>query len=265
MATILKNMSIWGGIIGASIGCTLCAAEGVVTKVSQKIFSGILVGLGFGFMAGLAGGFVGQFLYSTFGGGVSQNIIKQIFARTIGWGILGGLIGIAQGISVGSGKKMLNGIIGGLIGGGAGGLLFDIIGPIAGSGIASRFISLLSMGACIGYGIGLAEELRKSAWLKVVEGFMQGKEFILYKNITSIGNATKNDIVLSRDKMVAPRHAIIQLSQTGFTIKKMNPDFELRVNERETQVARLKTGDILHIGKTVITYNEKNLPSQRNN
>ena len=52
------------------------------------------------------------------------------------------------------------------------------------------------MGILIGVGVGLLEQFAKAAWLKVIRGEFEGKEYLVFAGTTSIGNNGKNTIVL---------------------------------------------------------------------
>ena len=74
------------------------------------------------------------------------------------------------------------------------------------------------MGVLIGLGIGLLEQFAKAAWLKVIRGEFEGKEYLLFAGTTSIGNNGKNTIVLFKDKLVGPHHCDIKLEGSKYVL-----------------------------------------------
>ena len=255
-SNVLVDMALWGGVMTALIGGCIASSEGIVTQSSEKAIKDGVIGLGIGFIGGFFGGFFGQTLYSFLGGGKVKSIGLQIFARTIGWGLLGAFVGIAQGIVVKSLKKMMNATIGGLIGGLVGGFLFDPIGIIIGGGTISRIVAIPVLGTTIGYAISMVEELSKSAWIQIIKGPMTGKQFILYKPETSIGSSPKNDIPILKDSGIAPKHAVIK--RTGNTSIIMSVfNQPVAVNGSFVPSRRLSNNDQIQLGNTVLLYSEK--------
>ena len=67
-------------------------------------------------------------------------------------------------------------------------------------------------------GVGLLEQFAKAAWLKVVRGEFEGKEYLVFAGTTSIGNNGKNTIVLFKDKLVGPHHCDIVLEGSKYVL-----------------------------------------------
>lgn len=258
-AEVLVEMSIFAALIGGAIGSCLGAVEGITSQVSQKTYRGIAVGLAFGFGGGAAGGFLGQIIYSMLGGGYIVNLIPQLFIRSIAWGLVGLFIGLGQGIGSGGGKKTTNGLLGGLVGGLVGGFLFDIIGLAADTGTISRAVAIPIIGASTGLGISLVQEIRKEAWLKVLQGATTGKEYIIFGDKTLIGSSPKCDIVLVKDNSVKTNHAEIRLENGAYIINDLNSPDGVWLNNARVSNQRLKNGDNLRIGNYSLQYFERGI------
>ena len=113
------------------------------------------------------------------------------------------------------------------------------------------------MGVLIGLGIGLLEQFAKTAWLKVVRGDFEGKEYLVFKGITSIGNSGKNTIALFKDKLVAPKHCdIVQEGSKYVLVDKGSPSGTL-VNGMRVTRHILRRGDAISIGNSVLIFNTK--------
>lgn len=255
---IIIEMALFGGVIGGLMGSALGAAEGVITRVAPVALRGGAITLGVGFLGGMVGGGIGQILYSAMGGGTfAISMGMQVLARTLALGLVGLFIGLGQGISFRSSKKIINGLIGGMIGGLVGGLLFDLIGSVTMGGGTSRFIAITLMGAAVGAAIGMVDEIRKEAWLKVIAGPMAGKEYILFNEVTRVGSSPKCDIVIYRDPEVAPFQAIIEGKQGRYRIVNNSVDYPVFVNDRPVSASALANGQSIRMGSTVFLFQLK--------
>jgi hypothetical protein len=257
LTKLLVEMGIFGGIIGGCVGLSLGAIEGIICRVKEKIIRGGGIGLCIGFGGGFFGGMIAQFIYSLLGGGTGTNLVLQIFIRGIGWSLLGIFVGISQGFAISSRQKTINGTIGGACGGAIGGLLFDPVSFIFGSGVVSRAVGISVMGASIGLGIGMVEEIRKRAWLKIEKGILAGKEFILYNEITTIGSSPKCDIVLFKDDAISPIHSNIKIENNRYIIYDNNTNSGTFVNYQRINKKTLSNNDSIQIGSTVIKFLER--------
>ncbi len=77
--------------------------------------------------------------------------------------------------------------------------------------------------------------------------------FELHKRITSIGSDPTNDIVLE-EAGLHPSHAIVQCDGSGFEIKTVDGEAELRVDGERIDRRRLSHEDRLEIGDAVMTF-----------
>ncbi len=84
----------------------------------------------------------------------------MIFARTVGWCILGLLIGASYGIKENTAGDVRFGLIGGAIGGAIGGVLFDTFGSIIqfGNGTLGRLVGFSVLGMAISIAINHLRE-----------------------------------------------------------------------------------------------------------
>ncbi len=246
------------GLIGAIVGMVLGAVEGLLSSAFMRMLRDAGLGLAIGAVGGAIAGFAGQLVYGTITGGAAEPSLPAVLVgRTIGWALAGLAIGVAQGARYFAWNRIVNGLIGGAVGGTIGGLLFDPIGMIVGGGEMSRLVALVVIGGATGAAIGLLEEVRKEAWLTVVEGPMTGKEFILYKQVTIIGSAGFCDIPLFKQPGVAPEHTRIEQQGNSFTaICVAGPD-AMAINGVPTPRQPLRSGDLIHIGQTGFYYQDR--------
>ena len=256
--SVLADMGLWGAAVSASIGGALGCAEGVTGQVKEKALLGGAVGAAVGLAGGFCGGIFGQLIYSLLGGGARVNSwAEQVLARTLGWALLGMCMGVAQGASGKAWKKVVNGLLGGLLGGAIGGLAFDFLANIFQTGVLSRLFGVTILGGLTGAGIGLVEEARKEAWLKVLEGPQSGKQFIIYAAVTRIGSSPQCEIVLIKDPLVQAEHCRIAGRANSYYLE-CRPGADVLVNGAPAVgSSRLKRGITMRVGKSLLMYEDK--------
>ena len=250
--------------VGLAIGAIMGLGEGIYygSKSNSAKYAGIGAGLGLGL--GFVSGFIAQIIYSALLSDTSEYTSEIYLAvvRALGWAILGGGIGVSIGLIKPEKMRILNCSLGGLAGGFVGGFLFNFISASVtvsenDSGMIPRLVGIILMGALIGLGIGLLEQFAKAAWLKVIRGEFEGKEYLVFEGKTSIGNSGKNTIVLFKDKLVAPNHCeIIQEGNKYVLVDKGSPMGTVVNGMRITRHV-LKQGDAIAIGNSVLVFNTK--------
>jgi pSer/pThr/pTyr-binding forkhead associated (FHA) protein len=105
--------------------------------------------------------------------------------------------------------------------------------------------------------MGVVEEMLKDAWLRVEQGALAGKQFVLYKNPTVIGSSPKCEIYLFKDPGIEPRHAAIHVVQNRREIEDLSSPQGTFLNNQSIVRHRLQDGDRIRVGKTVFHYLEK--------
>ena len=267
---LLYVLAAWGlfyAVVGGFIGAALGAVEGINSRSLEKACWGGLLGLGIGAVGGFFGGVLAQALYGGLVGGAEAVTPGTMLVRGLGWAFAGLFIGLGQGAWTRATRKMINGMIGGFIGGLIGGLMFDplhvlilwaahLTGGVVGGGV-SRLVAIVVMGAACGAAIGLVEQARKEAWLRIIEGPLTGKQFIIYRSPTTIGTSPKCDITLAADKAIAPQH--LQITQQGghYLLADLGSATGTRVNGQSVQSRSLRSGDRISLGSTTVEYAEK--------
>lgn len=256
--TAMTETLLFTALIGAMVGAALGSVEGLLSGVFAKMAKGAGIGFLIGALGGAIAGVLGQLVYG-FLTDRNDTFLYQVFARTVGWALIGMGIGLAQGVRYRNVRRLINGLVGGAVGGFAGGLLFDPISMFTGSGVISRLVGIVAIGAASGAAIGLLEEIRKEAWITIVEGPMTGKEFILYKPITAVGSASHSDIPLFKDPNVAPDHLRIQQVGNAFELVSLVGPEAVYINGAPAAHHRLRKGDLIHVGNTAFYYQDRAL------
>jgi hypothetical protein len=245
-------------------GVMIALALGMAESVASRNLQSAAIYGGIGAVLGLVGGvvvfFVATWLYHRIGGGVDPkktSLGYQIFARAVAWGILGLFLSAAPGVVMRNWRKLCLGLIGGLVGGIIGGALFDPIAKYSDSGMLSRLIAIVSIGVITGIGTALVENVAKQGWLKVIQGLIAGKQFIIYRNPTFIGSSPHCEIYLFKDFKVGPRHAALHILPGGYDIEDLGTGSKTIINGRPVRRARLRNGDQIRIGSTAFTFQER--------
>jgi len=185
------------------------------------------------------------------------SMLGDMLARAASWGLLGLFIGLAPGVVLRHGRKTLIGAVGGVVGGVVGGLVFDPLALATESEVVSRLIAIGLIGLLAGAGTGLIEEAAKLGWLKVTQGLIAGKQFILYRNPTFIGNSLSAHIYLFKDPQVGRRHAAIHVMPNGYEIEDLPWGARTLVNGKPVRRVKLRHGDQIKIGMTQFLFQEK--------
>jgi hypothetical protein len=258
------------GLIGLFIG----TIDGIICRLPRRSF---LCG-GVGLLVGLLGGFVchlaAEVAYAPLThlaekqaedpsyGLNTLGFVIQVFGRTLAWGMVGVAMGLGQGIALRSKRLLIYGLLGGVVGGLLGGMLFDpidmiVLGPDKVSAHWSRLIGFAVIGASVGAMIGIVELLARDTWLRMTEGPLTGKEFILFKDVMNIGSSPRSDIYLFNDPQVADDHAVIRSVGDECEIEARQTTHPVLLNNSPTRRSRLRHGDTVAIGRTIFTFQRR--------
>ena len=248
--------AIWSAIIALFIGLFLGIGEGVYYGSKSKAIKYAVIGAAISVVMGFASGYLAQLMYSKMLTDESSAFMSA-FIRGIGWAIMGIGIGLAVGLIKPNGKRILFCVLGGLCGAFVGGFLFNYVCDIIPNDVVARAVAIIIMGGLIGVGVGLLEQFAKQAWLKVIRGEFEGKEYLVFAGTTSIGNNGSNTIVLFKDKLVAPHHCDIILEGNKYTLVDCGTPLGTIVNGNKTTRHILKQGDAIAVGNSVLVFNTK--------
>jgi len=240
-------------------------AEGIVERTSRKALVRGLMSLGLGLLLGFVFNFIANIVFT-----IGLSILAQTseitahspglwIARGIAWMGFGVAGGVVYGIVGQSGKKCAYGIAGGVLGAGIGGVIFDPISLLAGNGAVSRAVGMALFGISTGVAIGLVESALKDRWLYVSAGPLAGKQFILYKPVTTIGSDQSCDIYLFKDPAVLPQHAVIEMRGPRATLRAAGP---VSVQGRLQREGALLSGDTVQIGRYAFLYRDRERASR---
>lgn len=255
-ASVRVGTGIWFAAIALMIGLALGIGEGVFYGSGTKAVIYALIGAGIALGIGLVSGFIAQWLYADLIQD-TEDAMKLAFIRGLGWSILGLGVGVAAGLIKPNGKRILFCSLGGFIGGFIGGFLFNYVCDWIPNDVVARGAAIAIMGLLIGLGVGLLEQVAKQAWLKVIRGAFEGKEYLVFDGVTSIGNNGSNTIVLFKDKLVGTHHCDIKLEGSTYVIYDCGTPMGTVVNGARISRKALRTGDTIAVGNSVLVFNAK--------
>jgi hypothetical protein len=235
-------------------------AESIVERSVRKALLRGVLAVPLGVILGFVFEFMANIIYNI-GLGICSSAGVQSYrnpaiwiARGIAWAVFGAAGGIVYGIVGQSGKKTKYGILGGAIGAAIGGMVFDPIAMATKGGAPSRAVGFALVGVATGVAIGLVESALKDRWLYVTAGPLAGKQFILYKSLTSIGSQQQSDIYLFKDSNILPQHALIAINGSRVQLKATGTVY---TSGSPVQIRVLQDGDLIQIGKYAFRYKER--------
>jgi len=236
-------------------------AESIVERSAKKAVYRTLLAVPLGIVFGFFFYFFANIAFNILLGMAASVGVKDernpIFwlARSLAWVIFGVAGGLVYGIIGQSSKKAQYGILGGMLGAGIGGLIFDPISmALHDTAVASRMIGFSLFGIATGAAMGVVESALKDKWLYVSSGPLAGKQFILYKQVTTLGSDQKCDIYLFKDSNILGEHAVIETRGSRVQLRANGPVF---VGGQPIQSRVLQDGDLVQIGRYGFKYREK--------
>lgn len=226
LATVYRTgTALWSAVIALFVGLFLGIGEGIYYGSKEKAVKYALIGAGVSLAIGFVSGYLAQWMYSEMLGDDPADFTAA-FIR-------------------------------GLVGAFIGGFLFNYVCDIIPNDVVARGVAVVVMGSLIGVGVGLLEQFAKAAWLKVIRGEFEGKEYLVFAGTTSIGNNGKNTIVLFKDKLVGPHHCDIKLEGSKYVLTDCGTPMGTIVNGQKTVRHVLRQGDAIAIGNSVLVFNTK--------
>ena len=250
------HTAIWAGVIALFVGLFLGIGEGVFYGSKENALKYAAIGAGVSLVIGAISGYLAQWMYASMLGD-DPSKIAAAFIRALGWSIMGAGIGLGVGLIKPEIKRIISCLIGGFVGAFVGGFLFNFVCDIIPNDFVARGIAIIVMGTLIGVGVGILEQFAKSAWLKVIRGEFEGKEYLVFPGTTSIGNNSKNTIVLFKDKLVGPHHCDIVMEGSKYIVVDCGTPMGTIVNGMKTNRHILRQGDAISIGNSVLVFNTK--------
>ena len=194
------------------------------------------------------------------GGPSNEQKIGPI-ARMAGWIIIGVAIGVCATLPRKSLRAILLGSIGGLVGGLIGALLFELIQYVmalggAGSGLVSRCLGFVFLGASVGFAVPFVESVGKPAWIRIIQGGQSGRIAVLDKSPMILGSGLKADIRIVGDMAIEAKHIRFTRAGEDQDIESLGKRGFL-VNGKMLRKTRIRHQDAVLVGATQFVYISK--------
>jgi hypothetical protein len=254
------NLILGGAVIGGSIGYFVVSVEALrdlsLVRFARLASYGVLIAMAGGMIGMYAGDRINQLLVWL----VGNYLILTMFARGLGWSLLGVAIGASEGFAARSIGKFSYGAMGGLLGGFIGGMLFELFYSFAraegGATSVWSALGLVILGACIGSLSAFVQTVFLPANVKVMRGWQEGREYALDKAANLIGRDEHADIALFRDMKVEKKHCYIkQIGGKYYLVNNGAPPEFTRVNDEPvTDQRELTDGDRIQLGSVILKF-----------
>ncbi|MBS1723564.1 MAG: FHA domain-containing protein [Armatimonadetes bacterium] len=250
-------------LLGAFIGL----AAGILNGRERGGRSNVLISAGLGLIFGAVGATFGHgiagMVYVLLGGNASNG---NMIARTFAFLPFGLLIGAAVGASQRSVRALVSGAIGGGLGGFVTGALFDPLSQMlsqlmlpaqiadlppgfqAEAGAPGRAVLAFGLGLLIGLFTALVDLATRKAWLRLVLGRNEGREWPLDSAQTLIGRDERAHVPLFGDPSVPPLAAVIARSGNQYVLQDPGSPIGVGHNGVRVPQAVLSPGDTIQIG-----------------
>jgi hypothetical protein len=240
------------------LGCAI--AESVVERSWRKAALRGLLALALGIPLGFVFSFAANVAYSillgvaSITGPITPGSPAWWACRSLAWVFFGVSAGLVYGVVGMSVRKLLYGVLGGMLGAGIGGVLFDPIALYMDTGDLSRAVGFAVFGVATGAAMGLVESALKDRWLQVTSGPLAGKQFILYKPLTTIGRSQLCDVYLFKDPSIQDMHATLERRGPGIWLTPRGPVY---MHNQPTRPRMLQNRDLIQIGRYTFRYQER--------
>ena len=224
--------------LGAALGAAIGAVGGIVGSLAGQAF---LLG-------------VGERLMASFSSQRSFARVVLPVSRAVAWAVLGLFVGAAEGVRAGSPRKVAVGVLGGILGGLVGGVLLEYSRLLLPLGATSRLIGLVVLGVAVAFFYGLIERGFAAGVLRVLNGRLKGKEFLVNQRRARIGASPRSEIALAGYEDLAERHAEVRLRGGEVVITSLEPKAPVLVNDRPVEERVLKYEDVVKVGQAKLFF-----------
>lgn len=260
----------WGAIetwflfsLGALVGLAAGMVHGLRQGGRHNLVMSSVLGLVFGAMGIGFGQSIGGALYQVAGGTSTGG---NPIARVVSFLPMGLMLGAAVGASQRSVRALVSGGLGGAIAGFLTGAMFDPLsqffgrmaltaqasaaanGAIVEIGAPGRAVTAMGLGLLIGLFTAIVELMTRRAWLRLVLGRNEGKEWPIDAAQTLIGRDERAHIPLFMDNQIPPLAAVINRQGGEYVLH--DPGSPMGVGHNGVRVGQavLKNGDTIQVG-----------------
>jgi pSer/pThr/pTyr-binding forkhead associated (FHA) protein len=259
-------------LIGALVGLTAGALQGMARGSRRHTIEMGVLGMVFGAIGSTFGAQVGAILASAImqappGGVAYMELPGRIVARALSLFPMGLFMGAAIGLTLKSKRGFMAGLLGGLVGGLFVGFAFDTLAGLIGNfsanlqvgvevppgymleiGGPSRAVLAVGLGVAVGLFVAVFDRVTRQAWVRLVLGRNEGKEWPIDTDRTMIGRDERAHVPLFGDLNVAPLHAIIFRQGSQYVLQDQGSPMGIGWNGQRVPTAILSPGDTFQVG-----------------
>ncbi len=250
-------------LLGALIGATAGLIHGWRKGGRRNLLLSGALGLVFGAVGGGFGHVVGGAFFTA--ASIAFGLNNPI-ARVAGFVPMGMAIGAAVGASALTVRSTVSGAIGGLLAGFAGGALFDPVAQVFGTllmpanmvaaqpgqqievGAPGRAVASFGLGLLIGLFTALVDRATRRAWIRLVLGRNEGKEWPVDAAQTLIGRDERAHVPLFGDPTLPPLAAVIARQGAQYVLHDPGTPMGVGHNGVRVPQAVLGHGDTIQVG-----------------
>lgn len=267
------QLMLFSVLVGGAIGAGLIVVAGLTNPQWKRLAPRVLLGLVCGGASGLVGGLVGNTLFVSVSGlmrvvGIPEGLADVIGAvfLVFGWTLLGLSVGAVDGLLDRAWRRAKIGFWGGAIGGALGGILFVLITSLVATEMSSRATGFVVLGMCIGFAVGLMQNVRKEAWVRVLSGYRPGREIILDRPVEVFGRGELLRLPFrgAENSALNQEHfSIVRQEGGGFAVEFEGNTVPVQVGsdkgsfEDVSGLRVLRDGDIIKFGENSIRFYER--------
>ncbi|MCP4754023.1 MAG: FHA domain-containing protein [Proteobacteria bacterium] len=227
--------------------------KGFYTDSPFKLKKGVCWGAVFGFPAGLLGFFLADQIirYVPF---IAESLFLANLVYSLRWLLIGLSIGMAMGKRDDSDLMMYRGLISGTIAGLLGGIAITVTSILLTNPFWSRGIGFVVFSTILTGSLYHFSTLGRKAWLKALNGKLEGTDFELSQEIHFLGTQSNDDINLKSYQDIRPTHAKLVRYHSGYSLIDNDPFWQTYVNFRNIKEQPLKNGDIVKLGRALFQF-----------
>ncbi|MCE2938778.1 MAG: FHA domain-containing protein [Fimbriimonadaceae bacterium] len=254
---------IVGTILAIGLACGFI--QGLAKGSRHHLWVTTLLAAVFTFVGGMMGWQVSGVIFQAMMGaqvmaqrdGDPTTIVRVFTFIPLGIGI-----GLGLGVSQLNVRGAMSGAFGGLIGGAVTGMIFNPISTVLGTamvananpgevveiGAPGRAVLTAGIGLLVGLFTALAEQASRRAWVRLVVGRNEGRDWPIDNQQTLIGRDERAGIPLFGDGSVAPHHATIVRQGGQYLLMDAGTPAGIGHNGIRVPQAVLQHGDTFQIG-----------------
>ena len=269
---VKSNESMLILLIGGLVGLAAGVAHGLARGSRRHVIESGVLGLIFGAIGSTFGSQIGvvlvNMMMSVPNGGIAyMDMPGRMIARALALLPIGVCMGFAIGLTLKSKRGMMAGLLGGMIGGIFVGFGFDTISGLleplstamtssvevqAGfqreTGGPGRAILGTGLGLAVGLFVAIIDRVTRQAWVRLVLGRNEGKEWPVDNDRTMIGRDERAHVPLFGDMNVQPLHAVIEKRGSQYVLIDQNTPIGVGYENQRVSEAVLNNGACFQVG-----------------